>query len=208
MSLPMFVKAHAAHADWRVALAQSLKQIRAQIEAHKAPKGESGAFTLGWCYLTDHYAPEAEAILDELRRRVPGAAWVGTTGIGVAASGVEYFDEPALVLMVAPLDPASFRLFSGRHPLPAPASGFAPHTALVHADGGTPTGPTGPVTYDGGGGLTLSCAPSPGQPLPDGSTYPNCRGCSKSSALAPPPVICSEGSRRRATVHCTSPMAY
>jgi hypothetical protein len=52
-----------------------------------------------------------------------------------------------------------------------PDSGTPPSS---HADGGMPTGPTGPVTYDGGGGLTLGCAPSPGQPLPDGSTYPGC----------------------------------
>jgi small ligand-binding sensory domain FIST len=134
----MFVQAHAAHADWRVALAQSLKQIQARIDAGGAPEGDRGDFTLGWCYLTDHYAPHAESILDELRRRMPGVAWVGTAGIGVSASGVEYIDEPALALMVAPLDRGSFRLFSGRRPLPAPSSGFAAHTALVHADGGTP----------------------------------------------------------------------
>jgi small ligand-binding sensory domain FIST len=65
-------------------------------------------------------------------------AWVGTVGVGVAASGVEYIDEPALVLMVAPLARASFRLFSGLQPLPAASSGFVAHTALVHAEGSTP----------------------------------------------------------------------
>ena len=138
MSVASFVQAHAAHADWRVALAQSLRQIQTQIEARGVLKGENAAFTLGWCYLSDYYAPEAEAILDELRRRMPGVAWVGTAGIGVAASGVEYFDEPALALMVAPLARATFRLFSGRQPLPAPSSGFVAHTALVHAEGATP----------------------------------------------------------------------
>jgi small ligand-binding sensory domain FIST len=138
MSLASFVQAHAAHADWRVALAQSQRQIRTQIEARRALKGNAVPFTLGWCYLSDYYAPEAEAILDELRLRMPGVAWVGTAGIGVAASGIEYIDEPALVLMVAPLARASFRLFSGRQPLPAASSGLVPHTALVHAEGSTP----------------------------------------------------------------------
>jgi small ligand-binding sensory domain FIST len=138
MSLASFVQAHATHADWRVALAQSQRQLQTEIAKRVAPSGETLPFTLGWCYLSDYYAPEAEAILDELRLRLPGVAWVGTVGIGVAASGVEYFDEPALVLMVAPLPRESFRLFSGRQPLLAASSGFVAHTALVHAEGSTP----------------------------------------------------------------------
>ena len=93
MSLASFVHAHAAHADWRVALAQSQRQIRAQIAARAARQDELTSFTLGWCYLSDYYAPAAEAILDALRVGLPGVAWVGTIGVGVAASGVEYFDE-------------------------------------------------------------------------------------------------------------------
>jgi len=138
MSFASFVQAHAAHADWRVALAQSQRQVQTQIAARAAQQGESAPFTLGWCYLSDYYAPAAEAILDELRLRLPGVAWVGTVGVGVAASGVEYIDEPALVLMVAPLPRESFRLFSGLQPLPAASSGFMAHTALVHAEGSTP----------------------------------------------------------------------
>ena len=138
MSLASFVQAHAANADWRVALVGCQKQLQTQIAARAAQQGESTPFTLGWCYLSDYYAPAAEAILDELRVRLPGVAWVGTAGIGVAASGVEYFNEPALVLMVAPLASGSFRLFSGRRPLPAASSGFVAHTALVHAEGSTP----------------------------------------------------------------------
>ncbi len=108
------------------------------MKARGAQQDESGPFTLGWCYLSDYYAPASEAILDELHRTLPGVAWVGTAGVGVAASGIEYIDEPALVLMVAPLPRGSFRIFSGRQPLPAPSSGFEPYTALVHAEGSTP----------------------------------------------------------------------
>jgi len=36
--------------------------------------------TLGWVYLTDHYAPHAQALLDELQRAWPGVAWVGSVG--------------------------------------------------------------------------------------------------------------------------------
>jgi small ligand-binding sensory domain FIST len=121
-----------------VALAECERKIQAAIAARAAHQDESDLFTLGWCYLTDYYAPVSEAILDELRWALPGVAWVGTVGVGVAASGIEYFDEPALVLMIAPLPRDSFRLFSGQQPLPATSSGFVPYTALVHAEGGTP----------------------------------------------------------------------
>ena len=91
--------------------AECQRQIQAHIAARAAQQKESALFTLGWCYLSDYYAPESEAILHELHRTLPGVAWVGTAGVGVAASGIEYFDEPALVLMLAPLRRDSFRLF-------------------------------------------------------------------------------------------------
>jgi len=53
-----------------------------------------------------YYAPASEAILDELHRALPGVAWVGTVGVGVAASGIEYIDEPALVLINSGNPPA------------------------------------------------------------------------------------------------------
>jgi small ligand-binding sensory domain FIST len=138
MSLGSFVQAHAAHADWRVAIVDCEKQLQIQIAARAAEQGDAAPFTLGWCYLSDYYAPDAEAVLDELRLCFPGVAWVGTVGVGVAASGVEYFNEPALALMIAPLPRKSFQLFSGQQPLPAALSGFVAHTALVHAEGSTP----------------------------------------------------------------------
>jgi len=138
MSLASFVQAHAPHADWREALERCQRQLETQIAAHAAQQADSARFTLGWCYLSDYYAPAAEAILDELRLRFPGLALVGTVGVGVTAGGVEYIDEPALVLMVAPLPRQSFRLFSGRQPLPAVPSGFTAHATQVHAEGSTP----------------------------------------------------------------------
>lgn len=138
MNRDSFIHAHAAHADWRVALADCQRQLQTRMAASAAEQRVSAPFTLGWCYLSDYYASASEAILDELHRAYPGIAWVGTIGVGVAASGVEYIDEPALALMVAPLPRESFRLFSGQQPLPAPSSGFVAHTALVHAEGTTP----------------------------------------------------------------------
>jgi small ligand-binding sensory domain FIST len=127
--LKRFLQAHATHPDWRYALAM----VQPQLEAQRRERAPCEP-TLGWIYLTDHYAAEAEALLAELQRHWPGVAWVGCVGVGVSASGVEYFDEPALSVMLAELPVGEFRVFSGARPLGA----FAAHTAQVHADPGTP----------------------------------------------------------------------
>jgi small ligand-binding sensory domain FIST len=48
---------------------------------------------------------------------------------------VEYFDEPALAVMLLELPTDQYRVFSGVAPL---GLGFEMHSALVHADGATP----------------------------------------------------------------------
>jgi small ligand-binding sensory domain FIST len=57
--------------------------------------------------------------------------------LGVAANGVEYFDEPALALMLCDLPREQFNLFSGARPLSQASAGFVANTAQVHADGHT-----------------------------------------------------------------------
>lgn len=150
MSSSPFLHGHATHPDWRMALSLALAQVDAQMAqrtgaaraadhpAESDPGAGTGAPQLGWCYLTDHYARSAGDIHAELQRRCPGVSWVGASAVGVAASGVEYLDEPALVLMLADLPAGSFRVFNGPHPLPQPSAAFVPHTAMVHADPSTP----------------------------------------------------------------------
>ena len=145
MTLPTFLLGHATHPDAHLALALAAAQIEAQRHAQAsggsgsvaAPAAEGAgaadAPTLGWLYLSDHYAPQAEALLDDLRQRWPGVSWVGATGVGIAASGVEYFDEPALALMLCSLPREQFQVFSGTRPL----AGFEARSALVHADPNT-----------------------------------------------------------------------
>jgi small ligand-binding sensory domain FIST len=124
-----FAYAHATHPDAQMALALAA----AQIESQRHEAGDADAPTLGWLYITDHYAARAEALLADVRRRWPGVAWVGAVGVGIAAGGVEYFDAPALALMLAELPREQFRVFSGARPL----GGFSAHTAQAHADPAT-----------------------------------------------------------------------
>jgi small ligand-binding sensory domain FIST len=133
--MKLFAHAHAMHPDWRMAVALAAAQIEAQ--RHDAAAVHVREPTLGWVYFSDHYAPQARALLAELQRRWPGVAWVGASGVGVCANGVEYFDEPALALMLADLPREQFFVFSGARPLSQAPAGFAAATAQVHADGRT-----------------------------------------------------------------------
>lgn len=130
--MQLFPFGHATHPHWQMAAGLVLAQLRAQMAL---PEYASHP-TLGLLYITDHYAAAAQEILDHLGAELPLVTdWSGTVGVGIAASGVEYFDEPALAVMLCALPPDQYRVFSGVAPL---AASFRPHTALVHADAGTP----------------------------------------------------------------------
>ncbi|TWO69716.1 hypothetical protein FN976_17990 [Caenimonas sedimenti] len=130
--MQLFPFGHATHPQWQMAAGLVLAQLRAQMTL----PGYASAPTLGLLYITDHYAAMAADILDHLGAELPEVTdWSGTVGIGIASSNVEYFDEPAMALMLCAMPPDQYRVFSGVAPLPAT---FTPHTALVHADASTP----------------------------------------------------------------------
>ena len=130
--MKLFPYGHATHPEWRMAAALVLAQVRDQM----ARPEYASAPTLALLYITDHYAQQAQDILEHLSAELPEVTdWSGTVGVGVAASNVEYFDAPALVLMLCDLPPDQYRVFSGVAPL---GLGFDAHSALVHADPNTP----------------------------------------------------------------------
>ena len=129
--MKLFPYGHATHPQWAMAAGLVLAQLRAQMALH----GYAKAPTLALLYVTDHYAGAAQEILDHLSAELPGITdWSGTVGVGIASNNVEYFDEPAMAVMLCELPSDQFRVFSGVAPLNL---GFEAHTALVHADGGT-----------------------------------------------------------------------
>ena len=129
--MKLFPYGHATHPQWIMAAGLVLAQLRAQM----ALQGYARAPTLALLYVTDHYAGAAQEILDHLSGELPAVTdWSGTVGIGIASNNVEYFDEPAMAVMLCELPSDQYRVFSGVAPLNL---GFEAHTALVHADGGT-----------------------------------------------------------------------
>lgn len=126
-----FPYAHATHPQWPMAAALVLAQLRAQM----ALPGYADAPTLALLYLTDHYADAAREILEYLEAELPLVTdWSGTVGVGIVSNNVEYWDEPAMALMLLELPCDQYRVFSGVAPL---GLGFEAHTALVHADADT-----------------------------------------------------------------------
>jgi len=136
--MKLFPYGHATHPQWRMAAGLVLAQLR----AHMALPDYAATPRLGLLYITDHYAPHAQDLLAHLREELPEVSdWAGTVGVGIAANNVEYFDEPALSVMLCDIAPAHYRVFSGVAPLAQTVqqgAGFVPQTALLHADASTP----------------------------------------------------------------------
>lgn len=129
--MKLFPYGHATHPQWVMAADLVLAQVRGQMRT----PAYAASPTLALLYITDHFANHAQAILAHLSAELPEVTdWSGTVGVGVAANNAEYFDEPALVLMLCELPTDQYRVFSGVAPL---GLGFAAHTALVHADPNT-----------------------------------------------------------------------
>ena len=81
---------HAAGGNWRDLCRAALAQLG------PLPRGAN----IGFVYVTDALAAALGDIAGELERETGIGTWSGTVGLGVCATGREYFDEPAIVAMV------------------------------------------------------------------------------------------------------------
>jgi small ligand-binding sensory domain FIST len=131
--------AHSAHTDWSVAAEECLLLLQRYAGDDRYARNAN----LGFLYLTDGLAAHAEEILATLKARTGIPNWTGTTGVGICATGVEYYEEPAMAVMLASLAPGTFNVFSGTQRPPTlgtrtDAGADAAFTALVHADPGSP----------------------------------------------------------------------
>lgn len=129
--------AHAGAREWREAAARCADALGAL----------SSSTNLGFLYFTDHFAPDAAAILDFLRERTGIAHWVGSAGMGVIAVGAEYMDEPGMAIMAGAFPVQDFCVFSGKSRPPAigertGSGAVAADFAVVHGDPNTPDMPS------------------------------------------------------------------
>ena len=102
----------------------------------------------GFLYLSDQLSNEADSILNRLKQATDVDFWVGTIGVGVIASDVEYYDQPAMAIMLADFNEADFRMLpnldSDTSTLPRELADWCSandfNVGLLHAD------PTNPAT--------------------------------------------------------------
>lgn len=126
--MAQFAYAHAAGKDWQEVAQSCARQL----------EGASG--TLGFLYATDRIAGHLTDVLALIRKTTGVAHWVGTVGLGVCATGREYFDEPAAAVMIGDFDADAFKVFSGIasaddvRRLELKCGGSQCAFALVHAD--------------------------------------------------------------------------
>lgn len=98
-----FLAAHATAQHWRDAAGKIILDLQPVTAAHR----------LGFLYVSDHFADQLKDISVFLRQATGVPHWVGTVGFGVCATGTEYFNEPAMAAMLAPISEDAFRVFSG-----------------------------------------------------------------------------------------------
>lgn len=103
MAVDSMQAAHAAHPDWRTAADACLATLG-------TCGGDEGA-NLGFVYASDAFAADFSGIATYLRDATGIAHWVGSVGLGICASGIEYFDEPALCVLTGRFPEGSFRVF-------------------------------------------------------------------------------------------------
>jgi small ligand-binding sensory domain FIST len=134
-TVPQFTMAHLAAnddsgADWEPLAANCLRQL-----------GEAAATaTLGFVYASGTLGGHLGALTAYLRDSTGIRDWVGGAGLGICAGAAEYFDRPALALMVADMPRDHYRLLptvtsaEDLGDMPGWIASRDPAVAVVHAD--------------------------------------------------------------------------
>ncbi len=103
------------------------------------------AANFGFLYLSDALAEQAGPLIERLKDKTGITAWVGTVGIGIIGGATEYYDEPAMAIMLAGFNEADYRLLPNLRDdnvtLPAGLADWCGandfNVGLLHADPGT-----------------------------------------------------------------------
>ena len=102
----MFRSAHAQSTDWKAATRECI------LALGDLPPPETGMARLGMIYITEALAPRMGVIVEALRDGTSVADWVGSAGLGIAGDEEDFFDEPALAIMVADFPQGSYKLLA------------------------------------------------------------------------------------------------
>lgn len=92
---------HASASTWQDAAESCLSQL----------DDLSNSDNLGFLYVTDLIAAEIADILDFFKANTSVTHWVGSVGMGICASGKQYFNIPAIAVMLGHFPEDSFYVF-------------------------------------------------------------------------------------------------
>ena len=95
-----FLMGHAEAPDWEKAAESCLQQI-----GYVPPDA-----SLGFLYVTDNFAGLLKSILDHFREETGIQDWIGTVGMGICASGKEYYETSAMAAMIGSFSADDFRI--------------------------------------------------------------------------------------------------
>ena len=98
--------------------------------------------TFGFLYLSDHLSEQVDFLLNQLKHLTNITNWVGSLGMGIIATQTEYYDQPAMAIMIADFNEADFYMLPNFTEDTAPLSGKLAswckandfNVGLVHAD--------------------------------------------------------------------------
>lgn len=93
---------------------------------------------LGFVYLTDEVSADTGQIVADLKKKTGVEHWLGTVGLGICASGAEYFGRPAIAVLTCDIDEGSTKILpqlnSAADLKEFSAQDFFAAIGIVHAD--------------------------------------------------------------------------
>ena len=108
-----------------------------------------GEYRLGFIYANDTLCNDLENIVGRFKQDTGIQDWVGTVGLGLCSTGKEYYDEAALVIMLADIEPKNFTIIGSSEILDeqlleqvsAYCKEELPHVGIIHGDPSNPATP-------------------------------------------------------------------
>lgn len=102
--MSQYILAHASDTDWQVALQHCIQT------AQNNPATASA--TLGFIYVTDNYAAHFKKIVNALEQQFPDIDWVGTIGLSICVTNIEYAGQPAMAILLTDIAKTDYSVFS------------------------------------------------------------------------------------------------
>ncbi|MGD8926932.1 MAG: FIST C-terminal domain-containing protein [Thioalkalispiraceae bacterium] len=108
-----YLLAHSNNANWEWAVNDCLGQL-----SNNGLNDPTADATLGFVYFTDKYAGNSGEILRKLKEATGIADWVGTIGMAICCTGKEYYDQPAIAILITDIPKTYYRIFDSPDKLP------------------------------------------------------------------------------------------